>query len=240
MKPIRHFALFLICLPLLAITTRAQTEDQVRDLQKLYQTAEIPGLQVTVYLQQKDGTLVPVEPQQEFHQGERVKIRLESNFRGYLYVINHGASGAKRLIFPDQKESNLIQPGASYLLPSTYELVFDKNAGFETLQIIVARQRLAMLDAALKQPEGKLKPAQVAGIARFWSDPAPEQAGITTGLLSSQDKQGGRDIAFDKKGNTTTVLNPPKKGSAKQKAGNPPTSPPTSVGIRLKNTGKRP
>jgi len=242
MNPLRQFFFPLFCLLALALTTQAQTEDQVRDLQKLYKTAEAPGLQVTVYLQQKDGSLMPVEPQQEFHQGERVKIRIESNFRGYLYVINHGASGKKLIVFPDQKESNLIQPGASYLLPSTYELVFDENAGFETLQIIVAPQRLAILDTALKQPEGKLKASQIAAVANFWNDPMPDQAGITAGSADSssiQDKQGERDINFDKKGKTTTVVNRPQKGSAKQKTSPQSAPPPTSVGIRLRNTGKQ-
>lgn len=242
MKQTLQVAFSLFCLLPLALAAAAQTEDQVRDVQKLYKTAKVPGLEVTIYLQEENGSLTPIEPQHEFHQGEQVKIRIESNFRGYLYIVNHGTTGKKTLVFPDSEESNLIQPGASYLLPNTYGLVFDENAGFETLQVIVSRQRLPLLDAALKQTEAKLNKSQITAIARFWNKPASEQAGITSGDTSAQSGgQSGvlaqsRDLAFDKKSKTTTVLNAPQKKTGRQKTANPPTS----IGIRLNNTGKPP
>ncbi len=241
MKQTLQVAFSLFCLFPLALTAAAQTEDQVRDVQKLYKTAQVPGLEVTIYLQEKNGSLTPVEPQREFHQGERVKIRIESNFRGYLYIVNHGASGYKTLIFPDRKESNLIRPGTAYLLPNTYELVFDETAGFEALQVIVSQQRLPYLDMALKQTENRLNPKQIAAIERFWDNPKLGQAGITAGSAPVQNMLP--NSAFDKEKGTTTILTdssrdpafrrrPPIPKPKKRTSGTP-----LSVGIQLRNAG---
>ncbi len=133
MKPTLKFVFNLFCLLLFATAAQAQTEEQVRDVQKIYKDAKAPGLEVTVFLQEKNGALTPVSPEREFHKGESVKILIESNFSGYLYIVNHSSSGNKSLIFPDDKESNLIQPGKTYLLPKTYDLVLDEKSWLETL-----------------------------------------------------------------------------------------------------------
>lgn len=237
MKPTLQFIFNLLCFLLLAITAQAQTEDQVRDVQKIYKDAKAPGLEVTIYLQEKNGALTPVSPEREFRKGENVKIRIESNFNGYLYIVNHGSSGNKSLIFPDDKESNRIQPGATYLVPRTYDLILDEKAGFETLQVIVAPQRLAVLDAALKQPEGKLNQKQIAAVAAYWNDSMPGQAGISGGSSPTQNQSASP--TFDKDKKKTTILSeddsrdpefwPKPKPKAKK---------PISLGIKLKNTGR--
>jgi len=235
MKQIPQFALLLLCLLSFPQPTLAQTEDQVRDLQKLYQTAAAPGLEVTVYLQQKNGTLVPVDPQQEFHQGERVKIRIEGNFRGELYLINHAASG-KRLVFPEKTELNSTQNDAT---ARTYEFVFDETAGFETLQVIATQKPLPFLEAALKQKDGKLTKSQATAAARYWDKQTPKQAGIaiisTSKTKGPKDRGGMPDIAFNKKTGTTTVITGSKKGTAKQ----PPSPPPSSVAVRFPKPAKK-
>ncbi len=238
MKPTLQFVFNLLCLLLFAATIQAQTEDQVRDVQKIYKDAKAPGLEVTIYLQEKNGALTPVSPEREFRKGENVKIRIESNFSGYLYIVNHSSSGNKSLIFPDGKESNLLQPGKTYLLPSTYDLVLDEKAGFETLQIIAAPNRLATLDSALKQPDGKLNPTQIAAIAKYWSDSAPGKPGISAGTSSNQNQSVSS--TFDKGKNKTTFLSENDSRDPefwpKPKAKKLDT--PISLGIKLKNTGQ--
>jgi hypothetical protein len=217
MKQISLFACLLFCLSLFAPSARAQSEEMTRDIIKKYETAKESGLQVTVYLQGGDGSLQPVDPQQDFHQGDGVKINIESNFRGYLYIINHGASGTKRLIFPGGTESNRIEPRQSYLLPRTYELAFDETAGFETLQVIVSRNRLPVFDAALREPEGILNEAQIAAAARYWRDQQKDQSGISVDETS-------RNPTWDKRKKLTIVLT--NRSSA-------------AMGIKLKNAGTR-
>jgi len=240
MKQTLQVVFSLFCLLPLALEAAAQTEDQVRDVQKLYKTAQVPGLEVTVYLQEKNGSLVPVEPQRQFHQGERVKVRIESNVRGYLYIVNHGSSGNKMLIFPDSKESNQIQPGIAYLFPKTYELAFDDKAGFETIQVIVAGQRLPWLDAALKQPDNRLNAKQVTAVQSYWNTSTPE-AGVSTGAADLQS--GPYERSFDEKRGTTTILLDGSRDPAFRKRPPAPkprrriSGPPLSVGIQLWNIG---
>lgn len=239
MKPTLQFVFNLLCLLLFAATTLAQSEDQVRDVQKIYKDAKAPGLEVTIYLQEKNGALTPVSPDREFHKGENVKIRVESNFDGYLYIVNHGASGNKSLIFPDGKESNLLQRGKTYLLPSTYDLILDEKAGFETLQIIATPNRLATLDAALKQPDGKLNSKQIEAIARYWKD-STSQAGISGGLSPNQNQSVSS--TFDKDKKKTTILSDddsrdPEFNKPKPKA-RKGFDAPISLGIKLKNIGQ--
>ena len=148
------------------------------------------------------------------------------------------------------KESNLIQPGAAYLLPKTYDLIFDEKAGFETLQVIVAPERLAFLDAALKHPEGKLNSKQIAAVAEYWNDSTPNQAGISTGLSPDQ-KQPAVSPAFDKDQKKTTILSEDDSRSPtfdkkkrtppnpQRKNGKQILSAPISMGIKLKNTGEQ-
>lgn len=245
MKPTLQFVFNLFCFLLLATAAQAQTEDQVRDVQKVYKDAKAPGLEVTIYLQEKNGALTPVSPEREFHKGENVKIRIESNFSGYLYIVNHGSSGNKAMIFPDGKESNRIQPGISYLIPSTYDLVLDEKAGFETLQVIAAPQRLAVLDAALKQPEGKLNQKQIAAVAVYWNDSTPNQPGITAGSSPTQSQSASP--TFDKDKKKTTILSEDDSRDPEFLKPKPTRDPefrkpkPTkaiSLGIRLKNTGQ--
>ncbi|MDX2042469.1 MAG: DUF4384 domain-containing protein [Acidobacteriota bacterium] len=242
MKPTLQFVFNLFCLLLFATAVQAQSEEQVRDVQKIYKDAKAPGLEVTIYLQEKNGAMIPVSPDREFHKGESVKIRVESNFSGYLYIVNHGASGNKSLIFPDGKESNLLQTGKTYLLPSTYDLVLDEKAGFETLQVIAAPQRLPVLDAALKQPDGKLNSKQIAAIAEYWNDSAPGKPGISAGTSSNQNQSVSS--TFDKGKNKTTILSEddsrdptfwPNKPKPKAKKNLNTT---ISLGIKLKNTGQ--
>jgi hypothetical protein len=197
-------------------------------------------LEVTVFLLEKNGSLTAVSPEREFHKGENVKIRIESNFRGYLYIVNHGASGNKSLIFPDGKEPNLIHPGKTYLLPITYDLVFDEKAGFETLQVIVAPQRLAFLDAALKQSEGRLTPNQIDAVAAYWSDSTPQQSGISGGSSANQtrsvrptfDKEQKKTIILSEDDSRDPEFNKPKTKTKKV------STAPISLGIKLKNTGQ--
>ena len=235
MKLIPQFALLLLCLLSFPRPTQAQTEEQIREIQNQYQTAESPGLQITIYLKQDNGTLTPVDPQREFHQGERVQIRIESNFRGELYLISHAASG-KRMIFSEKTEANTAQNGVR---ACTYEFAFDETPGFETLQVIAAQKPLPFLEAALKQPDGKLNKSQAAAVARYWDKRTPQQAGIAIASASQakgpKDRGGTPDIAFNKKSGTTTAITGPKKGATKRQS----TPPPSSVVVRFPKRAKK-
>src|ERR1041385_7375121 len=56
--------------------------------------AEAIGLGYTLYLRDVNGRAVRVEPTREFHNGDRIRISLEPNIDGYLYVFHTEGDGA--------------------------------------------------------------------------------------------------------------------------------------------------
>jgi hypothetical protein len=106
-----------------------------------------------VLLKSEDNSFVPVSPRQEFKSGDEVKISFESNFEGYIYVVNIDQDGKKCLIFPYTGETNnKIKLDQSYTLPRGATWKFDNSQGTEVLQVIMAREPVSFLDAALKNP----------------------------------------------------------------------------------------
>jgi len=102
-----------------------------------------------------DGTLVPVDPSTEFKAGDQIKIQFQSNFEGYIYVVNIEPNGKRKVLFPYPEASdNSVSPGERYdIPPGTAAIEFDLEKGTEVLQVIMSRGRIPYLDAALKEPE---------------------------------------------------------------------------------------
>lgn len=108
------------------------------------------GLGYTLLMLDPSGKTVRVEPGREFHEGDRVRISLEPNIDGYLYVFNTTDNGAPVMIYPDARldaGNNEIEAHVPLEVPSSEEtdsgwFKFDKNAGAERLYIVVTREPL--------------------------------------------------------------------------------------------------
>jgi hypothetical protein len=220
----------------LAISARAQHDE--RDIIKKYDSGQMAGMQVTIFLKQADGTLVPVDPRREFKKGEMVRISLESNFAGYVYVINLGSSGKETIIFPDPKESNRIEPRRRYLLPATYDLEFDGQAGLETLRVFLAPRPIAFFTTAIRARQGQLNAKDALAAADLWK--ANQQpTGIVVGdSLASANKTGlamvaTRDPIWDEGKKTSLVTLRRRKGKAPQLTAKEVAV----IGVNLRNAG---
>jgi hypothetical protein len=55
-----------------------------------------------------------------FNTGDRVRFRVQANFSGYLYVMNHGTSGSYELLFPRSYtgSDNRLEAGKEYVVPA--------------------------------------------------------------------------------------------------------------------------
>jgi Domain of unknown function (DUF4384) len=221
MESMGNVVIHLVGLSLAAIMAMAQSGNPSRV------AAEPLAMEVSVLMWTANGKLTPVDPEREFRRGDRVKVELKANFSGYLYIINHGSSGQKQLLFPRAGASNRIESGALARFPAKSDLRFDETAGFETMQVIVSPERIALLDAAANQPGTPLDPEQIKAIGRYWQDAAPDDAGISQG-----EQDGSRDPDFDKKKRRITFKQRPRAAGASGFQG-----PPVSFGIKLKNIG---
>jgi len=166
------------------LESRKQTQTSVskpRPVRKIDDNRRARGLFVNkrsdalsvLVLKLDDNSLVPVDPSHVFKAGDKIKIQLESNFDGFIYVVNIQPSGKTCLMFPYPGVSdNRVASEEQYQIPPGKDaLQFDEEKGTEVLQVIMSRDRVPYLDAALNEPEQCL--AQSATIAG-----ARVQAGI--------------------------------------------------------------
>ena len=115
------------------------------------------------------GALVPVDPSTEFKAGDQIKIQFQSNFEGYIYVVNIEPNGKRKLLFPQPDGSdNAVSPNERYdIPPGTAAIEFDKEIGTEVLQVIMSRGRIPYLDAALKEPDQYLSVSAATAAAEL-------------------------------------------------------------------------
>lgn len=110
------------------------------------------GIGLTLLSRDSLGLTVRVDPTRTFRKGDRVRVLLETNNDGYLYIFNTTNDGKPVMIYP----SNELDEGGNYLqahipfeIPSSTAgeerlrwLVFDEFAGNERLYFVFTREPL--------------------------------------------------------------------------------------------------
>lgn len=170
----------------------------------------------------------PVSPTQQFTTNDRLKLVIESNFQGYVYIVNVEItkSGEKRfMLYPNPRvANNRIKPEETLQL----SVSFDEKPATEVLQVIVSHDPIDYLSAALKSTcseaenrclLGAQTAARVAAIVGDKTSRRPETPGIFPKQSRSSQNQTGlrsRDIILasgkDSDANETYVAIPPKAG----------------------------
>jgi hypothetical protein len=115
-----------------------------------------------------------------FHAGDRIRLAVEANDDGYLYVVNRGSSGTWKLLFPSpeiKNGDNRIQRRVRYEVPAGYTFTFDEQAGEEKLFIVLAREPEPDLESLIYSlgqkggtPAGATKPKTLLASAAFGDD----------------------------------------------------------------------
>jgi len=115
------------------------------------------GLGYTLFMRDAKGRGVRVEPAREFHNGESVRISLEPNIDGYVYVFHTENDGDPEMIYPDARldgGDNSIQAHVPLEVPSSEEtderlrwFTFYGNSGTEHLYVVVTREPLQAVPA---------------------------------------------------------------------------------------------
>jgi len=101
------------------------------------------GFRYTVQLvNQTTGKSVAVDPDRDFKKGECVRMEIESNQSGYLYVLSKQSSGGWLPLFPSSEmpdETNVADPGVKVRAPKEYCFEIDNPPGTETLFVVLSR-----------------------------------------------------------------------------------------------------
>lgn len=123
------------------------------------------GLKYTVTQRQPDGAYVEVDPDSAFHSGDKIRLNVESNGAGYLYVAMQGSSGVWRILYPSAEagRDNRLQPGHKYTIPASSVFTFDERAGTEKLFVVLSREPESDLESLLYSLQGDQKPKPDSG-----------------------------------------------------------------------------
>lgn len=104
------------------------------------------GLGYTLYMRDAGGNAVRVDPSREFRSGESIRVALETNTDGYLYIFHTENNGEPQMLYPDvrlENGDNRIEAHVPYEIPWGNDwFKFDANPANERLYIIVTRQPL--------------------------------------------------------------------------------------------------
>lgn len=110
------------------------------------------GLGMTLFTRDSNGLAIRVDPEHVFRKGDRVRVLLETNTDGYLYIFNKTNDGPVIMIYPDKdldEAGNYIKAHIPWEIPSGAAdeerlrwLVFDEYPGNERLFFVLTREPL--------------------------------------------------------------------------------------------------
>lgn len=179
-----------------------------------------PVLEITV--EKKTGnTIEALSAEHVFETGDVIRFRLQSDYTGYLYVMDQGSSGRFTMVFPaaDTGSDNHIQKGAQYLVPATGEegwFAVGGPAGFDVLYFLLSPDSItppAAASFAAPGPVSSLKPRCNDAMFRARGEcmditagpaPVPAHAALPAPIAPLAGA-ASRDITVVKKKDSTTV-----------------------------------
>ena len=168
------------------------------------------GLGLTLFMRDSTGLAVRTDPTRAFHKGDHVRVLLETNADGYLYVFNTTNDGPPVMIYPDpelDEAGNYLQAHVPFEIPSSTApeerlrwFTFDQNAGAEKLFFVFSRQPLSGvpieddLVSLCRNDKSKCpwRPATAtwAAIVKGLSEGVNTSKGRVDGPLSAGEKDG--------------------------------------------------
>ena len=111
------------------------------------------GLGVTLFMRDSNGLAMRVDPNHVFQKGDRVRVLLETNTDGYLYIFNTTDDGPATMIYPHadlDEAGNYLQAHVPFEIPASVSaeerlrwFAFDETAGTERLFFVFTREPLS-------------------------------------------------------------------------------------------------
>jgi len=111
------------------------------------------GLGLTLFMRDSNGLAIRTDPDHVFRKGDRVRVLLETNTDGYLYIFNTTNDGPAVMIYPDadlDEAGNYIQAHVPFEIPSSLSdqerlrwFAFDDVGGTERLFFVFTREPLS-------------------------------------------------------------------------------------------------
>jgi len=100
------------------------------------------GLRYAVLRRDAGGQFQEIDPDTSFRSGDRIRLNVDANTSGYLYVVMQGSSGTWKPMFPSpevEEGNNRVDGWRSYAMPPNSRIVFDEQTGTEKIFIVFSR-----------------------------------------------------------------------------------------------------
>lgn len=135
-----------------SVQTSTKTKKKPAQKKKNKETAQnYLGISYWVDLVEPDGKVSRTTASRTFRSGDRIKLNLQANRNGYLYVVGVGSSGASRVLFPNAEGvANGIKAKITYAVPFDSSLKFDNLPGEETLLVMLSEKPMPELAPGTK------------------------------------------------------------------------------------------
>jgi len=179
-----------------------------------------PALEISMERKLPDGKVEAMASDHVFDTGDVVHFRLESEFDGYLYVMDQGSSGRFTLVFPtaDAGADNRVHQGQMFSIPAQNESWYEISGppGFDVLYFLLSPEALSAPTAAsfaAPGPVSSLKPRCNDAVFRARGECTDSNAGpqpLPRGAplpapLAPLAGMASRDITIVKKKDSVTV-----------------------------------
>jgi hypothetical protein len=125
------------------------------------------GVRYSILQRGEGGQFSEVAPDKIFHSGDRIRLSVEVNDAGYLYIVHRGSSGTWKLMFPTADSpdgSNQVEKGRRYMLPPGSVFTFVGEPGEEKLFLVLSRQPEPDLETLIDSLQGGSKPPAPAPV----------------------------------------------------------------------------
>ncbi|HEY0547712.1 MAG TPA: DUF4384 domain-containing protein [Pyrinomonadaceae bacterium] len=174
------------------------------------------GLGYTLYMRNSMGDAVRVDPDREFRSGDGVRLSMESNTDGYLYVFHTENDGPPELIYPDARINegdNEIDAHVPYEVPSPFEeregyrwFFFNENPANEHLYIVVTREPIPGIPTGDDLVRFCNKPSNSCPIHASSADWAKIKTALNGRVKVSKSKSYGQTQTLGEREATTRGL----------------------------------
>ena len=156
-------------------------------------TGEYPlALKYTVEMRASDGTYAPVSGDRAFRSGDRIRLKVEANDAGYLYVVQQGSSHSWSVLVPDPNIDgghNHLAARVEKTVPRGGSFHFDEAPGDNKIFLVFTRRPQTDIGAVLTA----VKTGSSGGVqmAKAQSPELPDS-------LVEQLQMRSRDLVFEK------------------------------------------
>jgi len=141
------------------IYTQEQRADKKGPQQKKPEVETYMGISYWIDLVKANGERARVTTDRNFKSGERIKLNLQTNKDGYLYVINIGTTGTCRILFPHRVDiDNSVKAKRPVGIPLESFMRFDETPGEETVLVMLSSKPMVEFSPSsvkLKEEEKK-------------------------------------------------------------------------------------